>query len=115
MSVVEQVGKRAEQLRKADEQAADNLTHPASGSPAAAVAGKDGAMEAVSMKAQDNILPIEASVRPIAHHDRRVGSILVTEGMIDAADIKRVLALQQAQGLRFGEAALRLKLINAND
>src|SRR5262249_47686548 len=114
MSLVEQAGKRAEQLRKDDEQGTGNR-NPSSGIAAAAVPAEDGARESASMRAQDNILPIEPSVRPLANHDRRVGSILVAEGLLDPRDIKRVLALQQAEGFRFGEAALRLKLISAND
>src|SRR5207245_4830025 len=37
------------------------------------------------------------------------------EGKIGAGDIERVLELQHIEGLRFGEAALRLGLIAADD
>lgn len=116
MTLLEQAGARLEQLRRAEKQTTGNTPDPASGgSGPAAAAGKGEAMEAASVKAQDKVLPKEASVRTLTHHDRRVGSILVAEGVLDPADIKRVLALQQVEALRFGEAAIRLKLISAND
>jgi protein-tyrosine kinase len=46
---------------------------------------------------------------------RRIGAILVHEGKLRAGDVNRVLELQQTEGLRFGEAALRLGLITADD
>src|SRR6266446_2771047 len=67
------------------------------------------------MNAQENILPIEGSGRVLARHDRRIGGILAEEGKLGAGDIERVMELQQAEGLRFGEAALRLGLITADD
>ncbi len=67
------------------------------------------------MKAQENILPIEGSGRVVARHDRRIGSILAEHGKLDVGDIERVLELQQVKGLAFGEAALSLGLITADD
>lgn len=67
------------------------------------------------MKAQENILPIEGSGRVLARHDRRIGSILAEYGKLDVGDIERVLELQQVKGLAFGEAALSLGLITADD
>src|SRR6266446_5372232 len=67
------------------------------------------------MNAQENILPIEGSGRVLARHDRRIGGILAEEGKLGVGDIERVMELQQAEGLRFGEAALRLGLITADD
>jgi len=67
------------------------------------------------MKAQENILPIEGSGRVLAHHDRRIGSILAEYGKLGVGDIERVLELQQVKGLAFGEAALSLGLITADD
>ena len=67
------------------------------------------------MKAQENILPIEGSGRALAGHDRRIGSILAEYGKLDVGDIERVLELQQVKGLAFGEAALSLGLITADD
>ncbi len=67
------------------------------------------------MKAQENVLPIDGSSRVIARQDGRLGGILAEEGKLGAADIDRVLGLQRVEGLRFGEAALRLGLVTEND
>ena len=67
------------------------------------------------MKAQENVLPIEGSSRVIARQDRRIGTILAEQGKLGLRDIERVLELQQRQGLRFGEAALRVGLITKED
>jgi len=66
------------------------------------------------MYAPEKVLSLDPSVRSV-RPDRRVGSILADEGKLSAADIKRVLDVQRAEGLRFGEAALRLGLITADD
>ncbi|HKW39059.1 MAG TPA: chain length determinant protein tyrosine kinase EpsG [Burkholderiales bacterium] len=65
--------------------------------------------------ARENVLPIEASGRVVERCDRRIGGILAEEGKLGAADIDRVMELQEANGLRFGEAALRLGLITEDD
>jgi protein-tyrosine kinase len=67
------------------------------------------------MKAQENVLPIEGSGRVIARQDGRLGSILAEDGKLGAGDIERVLELQHTEGLRFGEATLRLGLVTADD
>jgi receptor protein-tyrosine kinase len=50
-----------------------------------------------------------ASVIPGA--DRSIGAILVDQGIISLEEAERALALQKAEGLRFGEAAVRLGLL----
>src|SRR5947208_14774472 len=67
------------------------------------------------MKAQEHVLPIEGSSRVIARQDRRIGAILAEQGKIGLQDIERVLELQQRQGSRLGEAALRVGLITPVD
>jgi len=67
------------------------------------------------MKAQENVLPIEGTGRVLARHDRRIGGILAEQGKLGASDIERVMELQQTEGIRFGEAALRLGLITVDD
>jgi chain length determinant protein tyrosine kinase EpsG len=67
------------------------------------------------MLSPEKVLPIEGASRVLARDDRRLGGILVAEGKLAAADVERVLRLQQAKGLRFGEAALRLGLVSAED
>lgn len=67
------------------------------------------------MKPHENVLPIEGASRVIARGDRRVGSILAGHSKLGAQDIERVLELQQRQGSRFGETALRAGLITRDD
>ena len=67
------------------------------------------------MIAQENVLQIEGASRVIGRGDRRIGSILAEEGKLGSGDIERVMELQHTEGLRFGDAALRLGLINADD
>jgi len=63
----------------------------------------------------ENVLSIEGSGRVAARYDRRIGSILAEEGKLGDRDIERVMELQKAEGLRFGEAARRLGLITEDD
>jgi protein-tyrosine kinase len=67
------------------------------------------------MSAQENVLPIEGLSRVVTRGDRRIGSILAEEGRLSPADVERVMELQHMEGLRFGDAALRLRLINVDD
>lgn len=67
------------------------------------------------MNAKENILPIDISNRGSARGDRRIGSILAEQGRLGVADIERIMEMQRAEGIRFGEAALRLGLISAGD
>jgi len=67
------------------------------------------------MTTQENVLPIEGPGRVIPRRDTRIGGILAEEGKLGAHDIDRVMELQRTNGLRFGEAALRLGLITAED
>src|SRR5437870_13910979 len=67
------------------------------------------------MPTQENVLPIEGSGRVLSRRYSRIGGILAEEGKLGAKGIERVMELQQTNGLRFGEAALRLGLITAED
>jgi protein-tyrosine kinase len=67
------------------------------------------------MKPQENVLPIEGSGRVVARYDRRLGSILAEQGKLGPRDIERLLELQQRDGTRFGEAALRAGLITEDE
>ncbi len=60
-------------------------------------------------------MPIEGTGRVLARYDRRIGSILAEEGKLGVEGIEQVMQLQQTNGLRFGEAALRLGLITEDD
>jgi protein-tyrosine kinase len=62
----------------------------------------------------DNIMPLDPLAKA-AHHARSIGAILVASGKISAEDAERVMDLQRSEGWRFGEAALRLRLISQTD
>ena len=47
--------------------------------------------------------------------DRRLGQILVEQGKLSASDVDRVLEYAKKKRMRFGGAAVRLKLIKRND
>ncbi len=66
-------------------------------------------------RSQENVLPIEGCSRVIARQDRRIGAILAERGKLGLRDVERVLELQQSQGSRFGESALRVGLITKED
>jgi chain length determinant protein tyrosine kinase EpsG len=67
------------------------------------------------MNAKERVLSLEAGGRVVARGDRRLGTILAEEAKLDADDIEKVMQLQQTEGLRFGEAALRLGLISQEE
>ena len=67
------------------------------------------------MNNTDNVLPIEGVGRLVARQDGRLGNVLVADGKISTRDIEPILAIQRARGIRFGEAALRLRLITQDD
>jgi protein-tyrosine kinase len=67
------------------------------------------------MQTQEALRSIEGTSRVVATQDRSLGGILAQAGKLNAKDVERVMELQQKQGLRFGEAALRLGLITQDD
>lgn len=67
------------------------------------------------MSVVEPVVESAASLRMKGKPDRRVGALLCADAKLDPADIERVLKLQRARGLRFGEAAVRLGLINVGD
>ena len=48
-------------------------------------------------------------------NDRQIGRILVDMGKLKAKDVGRVFALHREKGLRFGEAARKLRLVKDAD
>lgn len=53
--------------------------------------------------------------RNMVRAPRNIGTILFEDGKLTAAEVAQVMALQQSHGMRFGEAALHLRLINEDD
>lgn len=60
-----------------------------------------------------------APVQPVPLHppggNLPIGAILVDAGKLSLQDAERILALQQQEGLRFGDAGLRLGLLSTED
>lgn len=52
---------------------------------------------------------------PLQLSSHNLGAILVDSGRLNLADVERILRVQKEQGLRFGDAALKLKLVNEQD
>src|SRR5438045_9711602 len=67
------------------------------------------------MRDRKAILPLDAAQCSVVRRDLRIGDILAAEGKLDRTGIEQVLKLQESRGLRFGEAALRLRLITPED
>jgi len=49
------------------------------------------------------------------HSERSIGAILVHAERLTTADTERILQLQREQGMRFGDAAIQLGLLNQDD
>jgi len=67
------------------------------------------------MSIQENVVPFEAQRPAVIRSDRLIGAILVEDGKLTASEVEGVLELQRSQGMRFGEAAVRLGYITNND
>jgi chain length determinant protein tyrosine kinase EpsG len=60
---------------------------------------------------QENVLSIDHQRNSIMRTERSLGAILVEDGKLSNKEIDRVLDVQRREGVRFGEAAVRLGLI----
>jgi len=58
---------------------------------------------------------LDLDLTPRSPIKRSIGEILVDAGVISKEDALRVIALQREEKIRFGEAAIRLKLISEGD
>ncbi len=67
------------------------------------------------MQLPDPIRAIKRTEVAQPQEDLRIGALLLADGKLTESDIDRVLKLQRLKGLRFGEAALRLGLIESDD
>jgi chain length determinant protein tyrosine kinase EpsG len=63
--------------------------------------------------AYDNVLPMEGSSRVLLPADNQIGTILLESGKLKPSDIQRIIDLHHRSGMRFGEAAQRLGLLDA--
>lgn len=67
------------------------------------------------MMIHDNVLSIEGSARALGHASQQLGMILVANGKLTLSDVERITDLQGKGGIRFGEAALTLGLLQEED
>ena len=65
----------------------------------------------MSMHSPEKVLSIESQRVAVVREHRPIGAILVEEGKLAPREIERVLEVQHAHGLRFGQAAVRLGLV----
>lgn len=68
----------------------------------------------MTMNAQENVVTLDSTARVVGP-ERNIGSILIEEGKLTESDTRRIVDLQRAEGLRFGEAAIWLGLITDQD
>ena len=68
----------------------------------------------MTMNAQENVVTLDSTARVVGP-ERNIGSILIEEGKLTESDTRRIVDLQRAEGLRFGEAAIWLGLISDQD
>lgn len=63
---------------------------------------------------QSNIIPVSGGL-VIPRGERIIGTILIQAGRLTSDGAEKIMKLQRAQGLRFGDAGIQLGLINAED
>jgi protein-tyrosine kinase len=66
------------------------------------------------MEQSDLISALTKSMSP-KQEGRQIGAILVEAGKLTPADVEKILRLQWEKGLRFGEAAIKLRLLSPAD
>ena len=67
------------------------------------------------MASKENVVALDRTDSVGSNRQERLGRILLDSGKIDEAGIEEVITLQTAEDLPFGEAALRLSLITADE
>lgn len=69
----------------------------------------------MNMPTLEHLLRVKSSPRNNTRPQGNLGSILIDEGKISPAEAEQIMAVQQREGWRFGEAAMRLSLISEQD
>jgi protein-tyrosine kinase len=54
-------------------------------------------------------------IKPAASADRSIGAILVDSGKLTVGEAETIMRLQKQQNIRFGEAALQLRMVSEDD
>lgn len=65
--------------------------------------------------AQSNVVPASPVTTALERSDRSIGAVLIDAGRLKVEDAERILRVQLEQGLRFGDAAIRLGLLTPTD
>ena len=65
--------------------------------------------------AQSNVISASSGISTPNRGDRSIGAVLIDAGRLKAEDAERILRAQREQGLRFGDAAIRLGLVTQAD
>lgn len=64
---------------------------------------------------QETLIEEPASAGPSLVGDRSIGQILVDSGRLRERDVERIITFHRKRKIRFGEAAVQLRLITADD
>ena len=67
------------------------------------------------MNIRESIVSNDTGARAESGGEFSIGQILARQGQVDAADIERMLAMHRAEGVKVGEAAIRLGLIDERE
>lgn len=69
----------------------------------------------MNMPTLEHLLRVKPTAQDNMPPHGNLGSILIDEGKISPAEAEQIMAVQQREGWRFGEAAMRLSLISEQD
>ncbi|QDX81071.1 hypothetical protein B9N43_07330 [Denitratisoma sp. DHT3] len=69
----------------------------------------------MKVETYETVSPLGAYRPMMTGHGNSIGAILVTQGKLSVENVDQVMALQHREGWRFGEAAMRLSLIDHAD
>lgn len=64
---------------------------------------------------RERVSPLTIAAADTHLQERSIGAILVDEGKVSPQDAERILVLQKREGLRFGDAAIKLGLVKPED
>lgn len=69
----------------------------------------------MNMPTLEHLLRVKPTAQDSMRTHGNLGSILIDEGKITSSEADQIMAVQQREGWRFGEAAMRLSLISEQD
>ncbi len=63
----------------------------------------------------NTVVPVSRNPVPSMYTEQKLGKLLLDAGKLMPQDAEKILRLQKSEGLRFGEAAVKLGLVNEED